>query len=100
VLANGRWDLTLILLTSTKWWAPASDSKWRMGFNSEFKGLNIISVCILALHFLYVNLTFSWLYSFVICGLLDSTIFDTLSHKRDDFRGKRFTEHKLCVGFL
>jgi ribosomal protein S17E len=31
--------LTLILLTSTKWWAPASASKWRMGFNSEFKGL-------------------------------------------------------------
>jgi hypothetical protein len=32
-------SLTLILLTSTKWWAPASVSKWRMGFNSAFKGL-------------------------------------------------------------
>jgi hypothetical protein len=32
--------LTLILLTSTKWWAPASTSKWRMGFNSAFKGFN------------------------------------------------------------
>ena len=32
--------LTLILLTWTKWWAPASASKWRMGFNSAFKGLN------------------------------------------------------------
>jgi hypothetical protein len=31
--------LTLILLTSTKWWAPASANKWRMGFNSAFKGL-------------------------------------------------------------
>jgi hypothetical protein len=31
--------LTLILLTSTKWWAAASASKWRMGFNSAFKGL-------------------------------------------------------------
>jgi hypothetical protein len=31
--------LTLILLTSTKWWAPASASKWWMGFNSAFKGL-------------------------------------------------------------
>jgi hypothetical protein len=31
--------LTLILLTSTKWWAPASGSKWQMGFNSTFKGL-------------------------------------------------------------
>jgi hypothetical protein len=36
--------LTLILLTSTKWWAPASDSKWRMGFNSAFKGLSNIEV--------------------------------------------------------
>jgi hypothetical protein len=33
--------LTLILLTSTKWWAPASASKWRMGFNSAFKRLMI-----------------------------------------------------------
>ena len=31
--------LTLTLLTWTKWWAPASASKWRMGFNSAFKGL-------------------------------------------------------------
>ena len=32
-------DLTLTLLTWTKWWAPASASKWQMGFNSAFKGL-------------------------------------------------------------
>jgi hypothetical protein len=31
--------LTLILLTCTKWRAPASAGKWRMGFNSAFKGL-------------------------------------------------------------
>ena len=31
--------LTLILLTWTKWWAPTNASKWRMGFNSAFKGL-------------------------------------------------------------
>jgi hypothetical protein len=31
--------LTLILLTSTKWWATTSASKWQMGFNSAFKGL-------------------------------------------------------------
>jgi hypothetical protein len=24
---------------STKWWAPASASKWQMGFNLAFKGL-------------------------------------------------------------
>jgi hypothetical protein len=35
----GEIKLTLILLTWTKWRAPASASKWRMGFNSAFKGL-------------------------------------------------------------
>ena len=43
MLANGGWDLiqrlTLILLTWTKWRAPANASKRRMGFNSAFKGL-------------------------------------------------------------
>jgi hypothetical protein len=33
--------LTLILLKWTKWWAPTSASKWRMEFNSAFKGLRI-----------------------------------------------------------
>ena len=31
--------LTLILLRSTIWRAPTNASKWRMGFNSAFKGL-------------------------------------------------------------
>jgi hypothetical protein len=31
--------LILTLLTWTKWWAPSNASKWRMGFNSAFKGL-------------------------------------------------------------
>jgi hypothetical protein len=39
MLANGGWDLTLILLTWTKWRTPTNASKWRMGFNSVFKGL-------------------------------------------------------------
>ena len=43
MLANGGWDLiqrlTLILLTCTIWRAPTNASKWRMGFNSAFKGL-------------------------------------------------------------
>jgi hypothetical protein len=30
--------LTLILLTWTTWRAPTTASKWRMGFNSAFKG--------------------------------------------------------------
>ena len=38
MLANGGWDLTLILLTWTIWRAPTNASKWRMGFNSAFKG--------------------------------------------------------------
>jgi hypothetical protein len=32
--------LTLILLTWRIWWAPNNASKWQMGFNSVFKGLN------------------------------------------------------------
>ena len=32
-------QLTLILLTWRKWWAPNNASKWQMGFNSAFKGL-------------------------------------------------------------
>ena len=39
MLANGGWDLTLILLTWTIWRAPTNARKWRMGFNSAFKGL-------------------------------------------------------------
>ena len=33
--------LTLILLTWTIWRAPSNASKWRVGFNSAFKGLNV-----------------------------------------------------------
>ena len=32
--------LTLTLLTWTRWRTPTNASKWRMGFNSAFKGLN------------------------------------------------------------
>ena len=32
---------TLIVLTWTKWRAPTNASKWRMGFNSAFKGLTV-----------------------------------------------------------
>jgi hypothetical protein len=34
----------------TKWWTPASTSKWRMGFNSAFKGLNYLKAKIVRLH--------------------------------------------------
>ena len=36
-------QLTLILLTWTIWRAPTNASKWRMGFNSAFKGLIVIT---------------------------------------------------------
>jgi len=44
--------LTLILLTWRIWWAPNNASKWQMGFNSVFKGLNY------PLHFLINNCSF------------------------------------------
>jgi len=37
--ANGRWDLTLNLLTTTIVAPPSKAIKWQMGFNSAFKGL-------------------------------------------------------------
>jgi hypothetical protein len=37
-----KWLLTPILLTWTIWRAPTNASKWRMGFNSAFKGLNTV----------------------------------------------------------
>jgi len=42
-------DITLTLnpLTWKIWWAPNNASKWQMGFNSAFKGLNDISTSIL-----------------------------------------------------
>ena len=36
--------LTLILLTWTKWRVPTNASKWRMGFNSAFKGLKSVII--------------------------------------------------------
>jgi len=33
-------QLTLILLTWKIWWAPNNASRWQMGFNLAFKGLN------------------------------------------------------------
>ena len=40
--ADGRWDLTLILLRWRIWCAPNNASRWQMGFNSAFEGLNSI----------------------------------------------------------
>jgi hypothetical protein len=35
--------LTLILLTWRIWWVANNASRWQMGFNSAFKGLNAVS---------------------------------------------------------
>ena len=39
-VVNKAW-LTLVLLTWRVGWAPNKASKWQMGFNSVFKGLNV-----------------------------------------------------------
>ena len=43
---SGRKALTLTLLTWTIWRAPTNASKWRMGFNSAFKGITSFQLCI------------------------------------------------------
>jgi hypothetical protein len=40
-ICRSRIILTLILLTWRIWWAPNNASKWQMGFNSAFNGLNL-----------------------------------------------------------
>ena len=40
-------DLTLILLTWRKWWAPNNASKQQMGFNSAFKGLISVPLAVI-----------------------------------------------------
>jgi hypothetical protein len=41
LLEKHTFTLTLILLTCRIWWAPNNASRWQMGFNSAFKGLNL-----------------------------------------------------------
>jgi len=55
--------LTLSLLTCRIWWATNNASKWQMGFNSAFKGLNseqFHALCTepanITLHRIYTNL--------------------------------------------
>jgi len=43
-------DLTLILLMWRRWWTPNNASKWQMGFNSAFKGLNLTVTATVAWH--------------------------------------------------
>ena len=72
-------DLTLILLTWRKWWAPNNASKQQMGFNSEFKGLmpfgkeTEIHVCTVGRQ---VN-TDNW------CNTLQTSTEDTIRKRKD-----------------
>jgi hypothetical protein len=54
--------LTLILLTWTIWRAPTNASKWRMGFNSAFKGLIYSEIQFLLFRFTRQSTFFAVLY--------------------------------------
>ena len=54
----------LILLTWTIWRAPTNASKWRMGFNSAFKGLIVKYSCSVSFFVLYSGNTDSNCVSF------------------------------------
>ena len=49
-------DLTFILLTWRKWWAPNNASRQQMGFNSGFKGL----ICATIIYFVTEVLSEQW----------------------------------------
>ena len=53
-------SLTLTLLTWTIWRAPTNASKWRMGFNSAFKGLKCCVVFPVVLSPYAYNLMIFW----------------------------------------
>ena len=52
-------QLTLTSLTWKIWWAPNNASRWQMGFNSAFKGLNQTDICFILSsslsHILHMN---------------------------------------------
>ena len=89
MLANGGWDLiqrlTRILLTWTKWRAPTNASKWRMGFNSKFKGLKSYVV--------FNRLLFK-------CSkqALDSTCLHLHKQLGEDSRKVACTDNRHCSG--
>jgi len=82
--ADGRCDLTLILLMWRMWWASNNASRWQIGFSSAFKELitrentNTLS-------------TFALCYSDTFCALPDGS---------DKCRSKRWVVEKLQIKFL
>ena len=57
-VCNRKRALTLIMLMWRIWWASNQASKWQMGFNTAFKGLTDMRVCLRAIGALYMSLTF------------------------------------------
>jgi hypothetical protein len=53
-------SLTLILLMWRIWWAPNNASRWHMGFNSAFKGLNNRLAWSLLQHCISTHSTYLW----------------------------------------
>ena len=71
--ADGRWDLTLILLTWRIWWAPNNASRWQMGFNptstSYISTMNKMCVCTEYVIFLDDSSTWRFQRGVAICSV-------------------------------
>ena len=68
--------LTLILLTWRIWWAPNNASKWQIGFNWAFKGLNNVSQ-----HNCFITQGSYIGYMFRLIDQSSSGLFSRLSHQ-------------------
>ena len=53
--------LTLYLLTWKIWWAQNNASRWQMGFNLVFKGLNIIRNAFCVIDWIPLAIRYVWL---------------------------------------
>ena len=62
--------LTLILLTWTIWRAPTNTSKWRMAYNSAFKGLNNIDMSLNAIQMLLKGFKYVYRWRIAVCHKL------------------------------
>jgi len=56
-----KWSLTLTLLTWRIWWTPNNASRWQMEFNSAFKRLILLFMCVY--YYVYVFLLYVYVSS-------------------------------------
>ena len=93
-------SLTLMLLTWTKWRAPTNASKWRMGFNSAFKGFMY-----------YLSLVWDWSLSNPACKSACAVLYCRLCvcptvpffhivSQTALFSGRKSLINVLCFDFL